>query len=763
MTTTTAAAIMRLAIAIDVTEMVREAEPEIHPAPLPPRGKIDSRLPLSPTTCFKRDEIEAMKASTMTSFDRTNPLFERNTVSFEVVTSSSVNDANTSNASNNTKQHGRFTVRILQGHRQQKNGGGGAMERVIRFEMSDECNIIADSSETHQSTFIATDIHTLTPTPPMIHFPLMTADRGRTQSTMMQTISQKAVHSSGGRKLLHSKEEMNHHIPSRPIELYELEVGESEFENLRRDQALLVDFQDFANSLISLMQFCEMGDISDSMPPQQQQQQQQQQQDQYVFPYVGGRDTQTDNHHTSQHQWGNNDGSWSTPSQARQLGQQGMLPRMTSPYGKLNSAMPHISKYTCRLERESSASSDEGNQWKNVAKSSPSRARFSIVESNQFRELTHLALSLNVGTDKSVRLYLSSRLSQAMAQTRRVQSICEEHQHRSNTAETELISLRKVVHELTQSSEAEKRQLRYQTEEQLQATNSSHSAEINEVKVAKDAEIKVLIERCEKNRLVHENKIRLLEDVNAKINAEKLTSENETERLATKLSFHEATNNALSNELNSLRDKLQHVSEEKSSIEKSLHQLQLQLSSLHYSNDSQEKMISQTESNRISAEQVSADAKRTLSSQHSQMEDLRRKLEEAELETLKYKDLTSRYQTNRLEMKKRLKEKVEILRESSDVLVVKEKESSELKGQVRSLEEKLQRVQSEKDATSRELSDALRQMKEDKTKLENNQQVRRYYLFLHDSVAIFSPELSPPPPTFLHKTGHRVAEQTTVK
>ena len=677
-----------------------------------------------------------MKASTMTTFDRTNPLFERNTVSFEVVTSSSVNDANTSNAASNTKQHGRFTVRILQGHRQQKNGGG-AMERVIRFEMSDECNLLADSSETHQSTFIATDIPQ-TPTP-MIHFPLMTADRGRTQSTMMQTISQKAVHSSGGRKS-HSRE-MNH-IPSRPIELYELEVGESDFENLRRDQALLVDFHDFANSLISLMQFCEMGDTSDSMPPPQQQHQ-----DQYVFPatYVGGRETQTDNHHTSQHQWGNNNGSWSTPSQAQQQGHQGMLPRMTSPYGKLNSAMPHISKYTCRLERESSASSDDGNQWKNATKLSPSCARFSIVESNQFRELTHLALSLNVGTDKSVRLYLSSRLSQAMAQTRRVQSICEEHQHRSNTAETELISLRKAVHDLTQSSEAEKRQLRYQTEEQLQATNSSHSAEINEVKVAKDAEIKVLIERSEKNRLVHENKIRLLEDVNAKINAEKLASENETERLATKLSFHEATNNALSNELNSLRDKLQHVSEEKSSIEKSLHQLQLQLSSLHYSNDSQEKMISQTESNRISAEQVSADAKRTLSSQHSQMEDLRRKLEEAELETLKYKDLTSRYQTNRLEMKKRLKEKVEILRESSDVLVVKEKETSELKGQVRSLEEKLQRVQSEKDAASRELSDALRQMKEDKTKLENNQQVRRYYLFLHGSVAIFFPELSPPP------------------
>jgi chromosome segregation ATPase len=195
------------------------------------------------------------------------------------------------------------------------------------------------------------------------------------------------------------------------------------------------------------------------------------------------------------------------------------------------------------------------------------------------------------------------------------------------------------------------------------------------------------------------------------------------------LGFHETSNNALTNELGSVRSKLQQVLDDKASIEKSLHQLQLQLSSLEYSNDNKEKTISQTEESRISAEKVSADAKRTLSSQHSQMEDLRSRLAEAELETSKYKDLTSRYQTNRLEMKKRLKEKVEVIREQEDVLVVKEKETSELKAQVRGLEEKLQRTQAEKDAASRELNDAVRQRKEDVKKLENNQQVRLVLLF----------------------------------
>jgi hypothetical protein len=311
-----------------------------------------------------------------------------------------------------------------------------------------------------------------------------------------------------------------------------------------------------------------------------------------------------------------------------------------------------------------------------------------------------------------------------MMQTREIQALCEEHQRRSDSAETDVIGLKKMLQELTQSSETEKRQIRYQLEEQLQTANSSCSAEVHELKAAKDAEIKALIDRSEKNRVVLENKIRLLEDVNSKINKEKMACENENERLATKLGFHETSNNTLANELSSVRSKLQQVLDDKASIEKSLHKLQLQLSSLEYSNNNKEMTISQTEENRISAEKVSADAKRTLSSQHLQMEDLRKALKEADLETSKYKDLTSRYQVNRLEMKKRLKEKAEVIREQEDVLVVKEKETSELKVQVRGLEEKLQRTKAEKDAASRELNDAVRQRTEDVKKLENNQQVR---------------------------------------
>ena len=91
-------------------------------------------------------------------------------------------------------------------------------------------------------------------------------------------------------------------------------------------------------------------------------------------------------------------------------------------------------------------------------------AQFSVVESNQFRELTHLALNLNVGSDKSVRLYLSSRLSQTMTESKNIHSQYIEQRRRSDAAESDLIGLNKRLQELTQSSETEKSQIRYYAE-----------------------------------------------------------------------------------------------------------------------------------------------------------------------------------------------------------------------------------------------------------------------------------------------------------
>jgi len=358
-------------------------------------------------------------------FDRSNPLFERNIVSFEVVTTQTPNNNNAS-CTNNNKHNDNFTVRILEGRRSASSGGGEG-ERVIRFEMSNECNLVGDSLPTHHK-------HQCTPSQssrtPIIHAPFMTVDRGGQghHSTMMQGGPNHHNHQSPHKRLQPQPQQKSLNLP---IELYELEVGESDFAALRRDQALLVDFNSFSDSLISLLQCCELGSDEGGCSSTHQQTFQDTTSNQYgqqQQPYDesasggwngdrqgGGASRQS---MTGQQPWGsinNNNGSWSTPSHHQ--GQGGGMNyhgqrMMSSPFAKMNcsTSMP-VSTYACRLEVDASSNDSTSNsmqQWRQPNNNSL-HARFSIVESNQFRELTHLALNLNVGTDKSVRCYLSSR------------------------------------------------------------------------------------------------------------------------------------------------------------------------------------------------------------------------------------------------------------------------------------------------------------------------------------------------------------------
>jgi hypothetical protein len=159
---------------------------------------------------------------TLAEFDRQNPLFERNDGSVEVI------------SADNSKSNEHFTIRILSGHRTLRNGRG--RERVFRFEVSDECNVVKTISSFDQSTHVCkTPINNgqtaglnlqRTPYAPVIRAPFMTSDRGREQiPNAGDQFGERGVDVALSQMQLST---------SRAVELYELEVGESDFEELRR-------------------------------------------------------------------------------------------------------------------------------------------------------------------------------------------------------------------------------------------------------------------------------------------------------------------------------------------------------------------------------------------------------------------------------------------------------------------------------------------------------------------------------------------------
>jgi len=85
------------------------------------------------------------------------------------------------------------------------------------------------------------------------------------------------------------------------------------------------------------------------------------------------------------------------------LSQMGPL-KPTTPKERISSG----SQYICRIEDITDP--PKPNKWNNsnAHHNTGNAAKFSIIESNQFRELTHLSLNLQPGTDALVRSYLST-------------------------------------------------------------------------------------------------------------------------------------------------------------------------------------------------------------------------------------------------------------------------------------------------------------------------------------------------------------------
>ena len=404
----------------------------------------------------------------MSSFDRQNALFESLWLPCTVV------ETTTEGKKGCRDVH--FTVRIL------RSSGSG--EPVIRFELSDECDLLP------------------APPPDGTRAPGRNAPRPIIQAPFLSVETSRPWGSDG---TCATQSNQRHPVrtcsSSTPhIHLYELELTETAFQGLQRDEALLIDFNGFATSLISLLALC-LGDddqqlqqdccaVGTGFCPHRQQQQSS------SAPWTPA--------HSSQQQNGTN---------AQQ--------HLASPYRSTTS-----SSYSCRLEL--SSGTDSVSRRSLQARSNdviPSSARFSIVEKNQFRELTHLALTLSVGSDKSVRRYLSSRLCDTLAEKTRAVRQAREQQGRTAAAESDLIGLKKALDELTANSNAERFHLQSESEKRLATESSNSRLELDRVKSDSQAEIKSLTERFQKVQSQLETKIRTLEEANRNVNADKAECE----------------------------------------------------------------------------------------------------------------------------------------------------------------------------------------------------------------------------------------------
>jgi len=527
-------------------------------------------------------------------FDRSRPLFERKRIPCEVhircVEPNGMAGSNSTHLTNNAgrvqilKKCVNFTLRVMQGTRA-SNLGSSTNEKALRFELSDEY------SKSLENLSIETQLGS--------------------------------------------------------IQLYELEVGESDFSDLRNDQALLVDFSNFASSFISLLQMCELGQECDESKDVAYQQ---------MSPFSGCK-LFTGNYAAER---------FKTIPESERLS---------------------TSKYTCRLETASNTGTLPST-W-NASSSSSScatkTARFSIVETNQFRELTHFSLNLRFASDVAVRYYLSMRLCDVMNCESILSRQLEKEKEKLKKLETEFDANRDQLGNIMELSRVHTDTLQKEVEEKLRKETDRHRLEMDTTQ-----------KKYEK--VIYDLKESFLE---------------EKQKLEEKL---------LGLERSSV-ERIRAMTDEGKVIEQSLLQSQTLASSLEQIKSNQDSVIATLE-NRLSQIMEESSNQRSLIDTHkAELKGLSVQVEYLKKDKDKLQQIIKRYHEDRKEMKRRMKARVDMLRVHEEALVSKDIEITSMHARMEEIESTIEGLRIELSSKEKQVDEMKVSLIDQKKTLESNQQV----------------------------------------
>ena len=478
----------------------------------------------------------------------------------------------------------------------------------------------------------------------------------------------------------------NRSAAAAAINTYELEVGETDFAQLRRDQALLVDFGSFADSFISLLGYCDLGQEKDE-----------------------------EEQRTNQ------------PPQTQNQNQNQPTPPRT-PY------LAELPRYMCRLEEFSSSGPNRGTAAAGgvggggggARGGPPLQARFSIVESNQFRELTHLSLNLHKGTDATIRSYLSSRLHQTMAENTALRCNLKQQIGRADDGQAQIREMAQQMQQMATTFETDKALIEAKANEALEKEATRLSEESQRRIKEKEDQMQAMATKHLGEVSTLNDRITTLEDQVAQLSKDKTSAEDDNTKLRNTVRQQADTIETLSKDLSAAKSQVEQLNEEKTAASKSLHEAQIRIATLEQSKISQEQALDQSNALRKVAEVGATTANDTINAQSSQLQEARDRIFELETELTTSQETLSRYQRDRADVKQQVKEKSDELAQRDALVAARTEENTAIRSKLNEVESKLHRLQIDKQAVESELVEAKEKLQESAKLLLSNQHVITY-------------------------------------
>ena len=581
-----------------------------------------------------------MKPNENAVFNRGKPLLERKHVPCEVLMSKDRGSRPTS------KRRSTFTLRVLQGHR--VSNQGTTSERVIRIELSNEYEFLQreEAKKVKQKPQINYSNQAFGQRIPFSHGPIH-----------IGSLHQPTFEGDDSDSNLNSGLEDVERGNSNTIQLYELELGESDFQKLQQDQALLVNFSDFSKSFIELLSMCDLG---------------------------RGRE--------------DNEAKLSSIKMSDDQG----------------------SKFMCRVEE---FSDQQRSSWNGGKEKRPSAARFSIVESNQFRELIHLSLDIDIGSDETVRKYLSSRLKDTLGQNSLLSFQLRNEKQKSDEVDCAYNELSKQYNELLSISERERTTIARKADDSIQQHNTQRMEELRHLTRFKDEEIACI--KKEKEDSIK----RLQQELEKAVNANKtLVEENnaKSESISRIRQEYEQCQGDLrmsKQELERVHAEVTTLKLERDDLTTQVHHWKAETKELESSNCEFHSRLDESQSELETTKQYTKESFQEKEIFANQIQTMKQEIFHLQAELNRNQDLLGRYQKDRREIKKKLKARTDIIKTQESSLKSKDERLSELQAALNKKEVELGSIQSEVSTAKCQLNETNDKLLEKERALISNQQV----------------------------------------
>ena len=642
------------------------------------------------------------------TFNRSCPLLERKHVPCEVITFGMGKNGVTGAKNVMSKRQKNFTLRLLEGHRSNDDNGG--IERAIRLELSDEYGREVSNRTIHKNV----ERSPFSPTRDSRRHDQVSSSMIQHFSPRLSSNSQSSLSPDDHVRAKKHKNDTYQYIETTNmdptlIHLYELEVGESDFVALQQDQALLVDFSNFSKSFIDLLLLCDLGTDSDQKLPE-------------------NNIIDNDKVNTSDQTHASNPLLGCQLSASSGMIGEGRTPACNPSQSNCISRDGFGSMYTCRIEEFSNKVQTTTNSWNQKNGLNKDKiVRFSIVESNQFRELTHLSLNLSSGTDASVKSYLSLRLSESLGSIGVLKYQLKKEINRVSIAEKSYNEITKRFNELVALSEKEKNTLIHDADETIQKQNIIKDEECQALKERYDRELNDLKRSSSEIQQHLKSEIDRLAGLNDKTVLENTKVKEENQSLESKLSEHQDRSKTLLAELSHLHGVCENEKSERNNTECQLKQAQERLSSLQQLNDDMERLNNQREEQIKCSTQKACEAQAESESCVVRLHATEQELTVIKEELSKAKQSLCRYQLDRQEMKRRMKSKVDLMQKQEEILASKELNSTETQEQLEHSQKRLMIMQNEMEMLKKELDKAKNIIDEQKKTLAKNQQASKFF------------------------------------